>query len=420
MELFSEHSTGIAGEISAPPSKSITHRAVLFALLSGGRMTVRNPLLSDDTRSTIGAARLMGSNITEDGGILMEGRMHQAEDVIDAGNSGTTARLLSSICALMDGCAVITGDRSLKRRPMEPAIDTVVQLGGRAFSTLNNGRLPAVFGGVMDGESATLEGDISSQFASSFAMSCPLKQSPTEIRLVRGIQSKAYLELTLQMVRYFGGRAELDSGILFFDGGCEYRARDITVPGDYSSASFLFAAAAVTGGNVTVRSLSDDFIQADATMLDILKDFNCSVSRNGDAVTVGCNELLPADVDCTESPDLFPAVCAIASSAKGRSRISGPHNLRLKETDRVETTLSMLLNAGVDASAQSETITVNGGSVRGGVVDSFGDHRIAMAACVLGLSSRSGIVVKDAECYTVSYPSFVSDVVQLGGRVSVR
>jgi 3-phosphoshikimate 1-carboxyvinyltransferase len=418
MELFSEKSGSVHGNVVAPPSKSMTHRAILFGMMSGRKMRIMNALISEDTKSTIGAARLMGSDISVGRTIAMEGEMHQAEDVVNASNSGTTARLLSSICSLMSGHTVITGDSSLRSRPMEPVIDAIRQLGGKAFSTLDNGRLPSVFGGPMTKSSARLRSDISSQFASSLAMSCPVKEGETEIVMVKGMQSVRYLELTLQMVDYFGGKAEREGNIMYFNGGGSYRARDIAIAGDYSSASFIIAASAITGGSVTVTSLSNDFAQADSVILDVAEKFGCNVERNGDSVTVSASGLDGTDIDCAEMPDIFPITCVIASAARGKSIISGSQNLRVKETDRIETTCSMLKNIGVEFSADGNSIRIKGGKIRGGVVDSYGDHRIAMSAAVAGLASAKGILVKDAGCYSVSYPSFLKDLRRIGGKVS--
>ncbi len=420
MELFSEKSGAVHGTVAAPPSKSMTHRAILFGLMSGGAMRIMNALVSDDTVSTICAARLMGSDISGGSTLTMEGGMHQPEDVINANNSGTTARLLSSICSLMAGHSVITGDSSLRSRPMEPVIDAIRQLGGEAFSTLNNGRLPAVFGGPMRNSSASLRGDISSQFASSLAMSCPIKDGETEVAIVGGMQSRRYLELTLQMVDYFGGRAGFEGNTMYFEGGGSYGPRDIVIPGDYSSASFIIAASAITGGSVSVSSLSDDFVQADSVILRVAEKFGCNVERSGDRVAVSATGLTGTDIDCAETPDIFPITCVIASAARGRSTISGSENLRMKETDRIKTTCSMLKNIGVKFMAKGNDIQIDGGKIRGGVVDSCGDHRIAMSAAVAGLASAKGVLVKDAGCFRVSYPSFLRDIKRIGGKVSRR
>ncbi len=420
MELISERSPPLSGSVTAPPSKSITHRAMLFGLMASGRTEVSHPLLSDDTESTLSAIMKMGASVKRGKTLSIESEMHQAEDVIDARNSGTTARLTSSICALMDGHAVITGDASLRRRPMGPVIDAVRQLGGIAFSTLGNDRLPAVFGGRLKGEYAAIRGDISSQFASSLAMSCPLKNGSTEIRMEGGIQSQLYLSLTLEMVKYFGGEARLEGDRLFFAGDGTYRSRKITVPGDYSSAAFLLAAAAVTGGTMTVNNLSRAFTQADAGIVEMLRAFGCGVTVHSRSLTVRCDELAATDIDCSQCPDLFPVLCVVASFAAGESTVRGSMNLRLKETDRIETTSMMLKSMGVIFRADRETLHIRGGPLRGGVVESYGDHRIAMAAGVAGLSSERGVKVNGAECHTVSYPGFIDDIGRAGGKVKSK
>ncbi len=417
MVMLSSPSGPLEGSVKAPPSKSITHRAIVLALLSAGKTTIGNALLSGDTLSTLEAAGHMGATFSRGKKLTVRSSLHQATDVINANNSGTTARLMSSIAALLPGHAVITGDSSLRRRPMEPIIKAVRQLGGKAFSTTGTGFLPAVFGGRMNRERATLPADISSQFASSLAISCPMKDNDTTIRLTGKLQSLAYLRLTLQMVSMFGCRSELDGNEIHCSGGGSYSGRQITIPGDYSSASFMLAAAAVTGGTVEASGLDETLIQADSRIVDIISSFGASVRRRTGSVSVQSAELTSADVDCTESPDLFPVVCVLAAGAKGRSVIRGSLNLRFKETDRVKTTCGMLRGLGVKFSVRGEQITVAGGTIRGGMVESHGDHRIAMAACVAGLASEKGCAVSEGESYAVSYPSFMEDIRSLGGKV---
>lgn len=415
--MHSSPGVPLHGTVDAPPSKSVTHRAILLSALGEGVSVIRNPLLSGDTLSTLAAATLMGAGFTRGKALTVRPSLHQASDVINANNSGTTARLFSSVCALLPGYAVITGDASLKSRPMGPIISAVRQLGGKAFSTSGQSLLPAVFGGRMHRAHATLRGDISSQFASSLAISCPLKEEDTEIRLTGRMQSPAYLRLTLEMAELFGCRTELDGSTLYCTGGSGYTGRSITVPGDFSSASFMLAAGAVTGGEVEVRGLDTRLTQADARISEVLELFGCTVSRRSHGIAVLPSSLHGADVDCTPSPDLFPVTCAVAAASRGRSTVRGSSGLRYKETDRIQTTLSMLRRMGVRCSVDAETITVEGGKVRGGYVDVGGDHRIVMAACVAGLASAKGCTISNGESHAVSYPSFVSDLRALGGRV---
>lgn len=421
MDMHSRPSGPLYGAVNAPPSKSITHRAIILASLGEGRSRIRNPLLSGDTISTLKAASLMGATYRKGEVLSIEPGLHQATDVINADNSGTTARLFSSVCALLPGYAVITGDASLRSRPMEPIIRAIRQLGGKAFSTAGNGLLPAVFGGMMHRDHASLQGDISSQFASSLAISCPLKEGDTEVRLTGRLQSQAYLKLTTEMVEMFGCSSVLDGSTLHCTGGSNYRGRSITIPGDFSSASFILAAAALTGGEIEVKGLGGGLTQADSRIIEMLDLFGCRVERRADSVSVLQGTLEAATVDCTSSPDLFPVACILAAGARGRSTVTGNKNLRFKETDRIRTTCEMLLSLGIRCKEDGETLTIDGGRIRGGHVESHGDHRIVMASCIAGLASASpaGCSVTDGDAYAVSYPSFVRDITSLGGKVEV-
>ncbi len=388
-------------------------------MLAEGESIIRNPLYCDDTLRSMDAAALMGSVVSRGRTLRIRPSLRQAPDVINAGNSGTTARLLSSVCALLPGHAVITGDASLRTRPMEPVIRAVRQLGGRAFSTLGSGTLPAVFGGVMHRGYATLQADLSSQFASSLAISCPLKEGDTEIRLKGRVQSPSYLRLTVETAALFGCRSVFEEGTIYCAGGSSYHGRDFTVTGDFSSAAFILSAAAVTGGSVTVRGLKGSGAQADASIAGMLASFGCSTRVRGGSVTVHAEELSGADIDCTASPDLFPVVCAVAAAARGRSRIHGSRALRFKESDRIEATLAMLHSLGVRAAADGDDLVIEGGRIVGGRVESMGDHRIAMAACVAGLSSKKGCTISDGESHSVSYPSFIRDICSIGAEVTL-
>ncbi|MEM3852033.1 MAG: 3-phosphoshikimate 1-carboxyvinyltransferase [Methanomassiliicoccales archaeon] len=419
MKLYVKPSSPLSGNIKAPPSKSATHRAFIFSLTGSGVFKIRNPLMSDDTRSTLEAIRLMGAHVSGEGTQTIESELHQAENVIDAGNSGTTARLISSVCALLPGLGVVTGDASLLRRPMGPLLEAITQLGGRAEATFAAGRLPCIFGGPLKGERAAMRGDISSQFASSLAIACCRRETDTQIELEGRIQSIDYLLLTLQLIAYFGGKAVFEDSVLYCSGSGPFKARSITIPGDFSSAAFILSAAAVTGGGVRVAGLDNRFIQADSRITRILADFGCSIERGKGSVTATGGKLAGAEIDCSSSPDLFPITCVVAAAASGKSVIRGTENLRFKESDRIAATERMLKALGVKCEQHGHGLEIHGGVIRGGRVDSEGDHRIAMAACVAGLASERGCVVEKGECYTVSYPGFVDDIRSCGGRVSL-
>jgi len=419
MPLLSKPSGPLSGHIRAPPSKSATHRALVLSFLSDRPCKIRRPLLSDDTLSTIEGLKLMGASVSGRSVLTVKSERHQAQDVINARNSGTTARLLCSICSLFPGYGVITGDSSLKRRPMEPLLQAIRMLGGDAFSTTNNGCLPCVSGGPLSRGRCEIDAHLSSQFASSLAIASCFRDIDTEIVMKGKIQSYDYLKMTLEMIEYFGGKATLEDGRLYCEGRGAFKGRDVTVPGDFSSAAFLLAAAAITRGKISVSELGNSFTQADARIVEIMRLFGCSVRQRGNSIELSSEGIEGADVDCTSSPDLFPITSVLAAAAKGRSTVTGSENLRFKETDRLKTTYLMLRSIGVQCSLEDEKLHIKGGSIRGGTVRSFEDHRIAMAAVVAGLASSRGITVIDSGSYTVSYPSFIQDITSLGGKVGV-
>ncbi|MCW3135485.1 MAG: 3-phosphoshikimate 1-carboxyvinyltransferase [Canidatus Methanoxibalbensis ujae] len=420
----------LIGDVDAPPSKSYTHRALAVSLLSSGKCDVMFPLISDDTKATMDAINALGASVFVDGErrcVSVEGvgsSPKTPEDVINARNSGTTLRFFTAICALCDCAAVLTGDESLRRRTNTPLLNALNDLGADAFSTTGNGRAPIVVRGILRGGETEIDCSISSQFISALLIACPLASGDSCIK-VRNLISKPYMHMTMDVMRRAGVDIEMHESVFHIKGGREYSLKHFKVPGDFSSASYILAAAALTStSSVRVHNLYRS-MQGDSRIVDILRDMGADVRWNeeGGIVEVrGGSELKGITVDLRDSPDLAPTVAVLGAFAGGKTEIKGASHLRHKETDRIRTISEELRKFGIKVEERADGFVIHGNiaALKGGrrrvVVRSHGDHRVAMAACVAALAADVETVVEGVECVSVSYPDFFKHLAALGAN----
>ncbi len=412
----------VRGTVTAPPSKSYTHRAILLAALSGGPCRVRRPLLSEDTEATVSGVAAFGAEVArEPGGLRIRSEgLRSPEAEIDARNSGTTIRLLAGTASLVPGPTVLTGDASLRKRPMGPLLESLCALGATSRSLGGDGRPPVEVRGTLRGGEVSVPGSVSSQFVSSLLLACPMAREDTILRVLPPLRSEPYVEITLRMLSAFGARVDPEGKDFRIAGGQVLRAADVDVPGDFSSAAFPLVAAAISDGDVTVEGLDASLPQGDRRVLDLLGAFGARVEASKDRVRVRGGTLSGRTVDLNDTPDLFPVLAVLATQARGESRFVNGEHLRLKESDRIETTVAFLRALGADAVPTEDGCIVRGSTrLRGAFVDSHGDHRILMAAAVAGLAADDAVEIADPWCFRVSYPSFLDDLKALGADVGV-
>jgi 3-phosphoshikimate 1-carboxyvinyltransferase len=413
----------VEGTVTAPPSKSFTHRAMILGALTRSEFVLKNPLVSEDTKATLDALHSLGTDI-----FLSSGRLtihceelKSVEPLIDSRNSGTTMRLMAGVASLLPEETTFTGDESLRRRPMAGLMDALGQLGARHTYVGREGYPPLKVSGPITGSSARVAGGTSSQFVSSLLIACTQKQGDTDISVDGVVTSRPYVDITLRMLDEFGAEVLEEDGAFRVPGAQLLGRGSYTVPGDYSSAAFMLVAAAITGGRVTVRNLDRRSPQGDREIVGLLRAFGANVTVGDQSVTVDGGRLAGTDVDVRDTPDLFPILAVLAAVADGRTRISGGANLRQKESDRIATTTEFLSRMGATIKATEDGCEVVGGEkLHGTTVSTEGDHRILMAASVAALVSASETVIDDDESFKVSYPWFIRDVHQLGGRAEVR
>ena len=293
----------ISGTIIAPPSKSCTHRAIVLASLAKGTSKIEKALICKDTTATIQAMEAFGATIKEDNDKLSirGGRLKAPIEPIDCLNSGTTLRLCSGIASLMDNNITLTGDESLKGRPMKPLLNAFTEMGVYCVSTSKG----ITIRGPNNGRWTHIRGDVSSQFISSLLISSALKPRDTDIVITSPLVSKPYIDITTSMMAQFGVRCSETKDGYRVMGGQSYRPREYVIPGDYSSAAFALGAGAISG-KVTVTGLDPNDVQGDRLIIDFLREFGADISISGDSVTVVKSELEGINADIGNCPDLFP------------------------------------------------------------------------------------------------------------------
>ncbi|MFB6124362.1 MAG: 3-phosphoshikimate 1-carboxyvinyltransferase [Halanaeroarchaeum sp.] len=425
MDVTIAHST-VAGRARAPPSKSYTHRAILAGGYAEGAL-LRDPLVSADTRATMRAVEAFGGSVDRrDGEIDVEGFEGQPSvpgDVVDCANSGTTMRLVTATGALADGATVLTGDDSLRSRPQGPLLEAIGDLGGHARSSRANGQAPLIIDGPMTGGAVEIPGDVSSQFVSALLMAGPLTAEGVDVRLSTALKSSPYVDITLDVLEAFGVTADRTDDGFSVAGGQFYEPTDgeYTVPGDFSSASYLLAAGALAAEDEVVVEGAFPNPQGDTAIVSILEAMGASIDWNEDdgVVTVGRSELSGTTVGVADTPDLLPTIAVLGAAADGTTRITDCEHVRYKETDRVAAMAEELSAMGAAVEEHPDELVVHGSEsdLVGASHDGRGDHRIVMALAVAGLVADGETTIAGAEHVDVSFPEVFDVLYDLGAAV---
>lgn len=415
----------ISGEVFAPTSKSYTHRAIAIGALSN-ECNVRKPLLSADTLATVSACEKLGAKIEKENGDLhiigIKGRPNVPDDVIDVKNSGTTLRLMTAISSLASGATVLTGDSSIRGRPNQPLLDVLNKLNVEVFSTRNNGCAPIVVKGRLKGSAAEIDGSMSSQFISALLMACPLATEDTILSVKGQMKSRPYVDITIEMLSQAGVRIIVDetNGIKFIiPANQKYDLKEYTVPGDFSSASYLLAAAAMLGPCITVHNLFPSK-QGDAEIINVLRQMGAEVHWDTEkgVVTVKGKNLKGITFDAGATPDLVPTVAVLAAVADGVTVIGNAKHVRYKETDRLHAMAVELSKMGIMVKEEPDSLTITGGKLTGADLHGWHDHRIVMSLTLAGMVAGK-TTIDTAESVSISYPSFFDDVRSIGAKIEM-
>ena len=425
MAVLKVRPSKLDGEIVAPPSKSYTHRSFAVGLLARGESRITDPLIGLDTRATIDATEILGAKISCTHGAWVVkgtgGKLKPRTDLIDAQNSGTTIRLMSAIAALSPKLICLTGDESIKRRPMGPLIEALGKLGANARCEGAQGRPPVVVGGGLKGGDVEITGAVSSQFISALLIACPYARDDVTLSVTEEPRSKPYVEITLELLDAAGAKIKRNKSLTDFKiGGRQvFHPLELRIPGDFSSAAFVLGAAALTGSTVKMSNLNVRGAQGDKRIVSLLREFGADVKVRGETVGVtGAGGLTGIEVDCGNNPDLVPIISVLGAVADGKTKIVNVPHLRFKETDRLRALATELRKLGANVEELPDELRLKGvKQLNGAKVSSYGDHRMAMALAVAGLIAKGETAVDGAECISVSYPSFVEDIQKLGAKI---
>ena len=415
------------GNVTCPPSKSYTHRAIFVSSLANGNSHIINPLISRDAIATIDACRELGVGIKiTDKRLIVSGKdtLKVPDNVINVENSGTTMRFVTAISSLLnDGYVVITGDDSIRKRPMRPLLAALKQLGVNSFSTRKNGKAPIIVQGRgINGDNITIDGSISSQFISGILIAGVCAKSGISLRVNGKQVSNSYIESTLNVISKFGATVKHSRDYRKFNiFNNRYVPTTFNVPGNFSTASLLLSAGTLVGGEITVSNLDFSLPQGDSKILEILKKIGAVISidkRNGTVKTKGIQELDGGEFDLSDTPDLLPVVAILSLKTRNPVRIYGVSHTRYKETDRLKIIASEFKKFGVKTKILPDEITiVSPKKLKSAVIDSHNDHRLFMSFAIAAMMTAKS-VVNGVASVDVSYPSFIQDMKKIGAKLS--
>ena len=404
--------------VEVPGSKSLTQRALIAAALAEGRSILVGPLASEDTAYTMTALRAMGADINDENPDqwLVQGTggtIQTPEQDIFLGNNGTATRFLTSVAALGNGTFHIVGSKRMARRPIDPLMAALQGWGVVIKSDADNNCPPlTIEAHGLDGGKTILPEGKSSQYLSSLLLVAPFAREMAELEVQGEVYSKPYVEMTLAVMNDFGVQCEAVPTLNFFriPRGC-YQGQEYRIEGDASGASYFWAAAAVTGGRVTVANVPVPSLQGDAMLVPLLARMGCDVTRSkeGGLTVSGPEQLQAIEVDMGDMPDVAPTLAIVAAFAEGTTVINNIAHLRIKECDRVSAMVTELGKMGAEVEEEPDRMIIHGRAggtnLHGAEIETYDDHRIAMCFAVAGLKIPE-VRITGEDCVVKSFPDF--------------
>ena len=412
----------ISGEVNCPANKSYTHRAIFLSALSDGKSIIKKVLHSNDTNATISACRAFGVEVNEsDDTVSVENSIGSRVQgsMINAQNSGTTLRIATAIAALSGGNTELTGDDSLKKRPMRPILDSLESLGITTES--NDGKPPITIKGKIDGNYVNIKGDISSQFISALLIIAPRLESGLTIEIDGNVVSKPYIDLTITTMKKFGVDVKVVEPYKKYSILHQiYQPTTFIVPSDFSNLALLLSANVLLGDSLKIKISLGDLPQGDEAIVDILEQMGVNVTLDNETITTKSPELLDGGkFDLSNTPDLLPALAILVLKCKTQIEIFNVKHARYKETDRIAIICNELKKIGVVVTEKEDGMILKKGDLINGVeLNAHEDHRLFMAFSIVGMLIGD-CTVTDPDSASVSYPDFISDMQNCGARMSV-
>ena len=439
--------SNITGGVWAPSSKSLTIRALVCAALSQGESEIVHPLVSDDTLAALNVLTKLGTVVKQEENVwkVNGGRFRVHNGDLDCGESATTLRFMTALCALIPGRHRLVGGPLLSRRPIGTLVDALVKLGVKASAEKTGLPPVTIEGGEFKGGMTEIAGNVSSQFISALLLIGPFASKAVSVKLTTPLTSKPYILMTLRCLKQFGINVHRE-GNMFVVLRQRYKPANVKIEGDWSSASYFLALGAMSQEGVVVQNLSTASLQGDRVIIEMLRNMGARMKVSGSNVLIAHGRLKAINADLSDCIDLLPTMAALAALAKGTSDLTGIRRARLKESNRVSAMREGLTKVGVEVGEQEDRLTIKGMNVfwktddegadetldeapsaseffAGAVQDSINlrshdDHRVAMALAVLG-SALGGVAINGAECVTKTYPDFWKDFQKIGGEITI-
>ena len=409
------------GEVKAIPSKSVLHRALIVSFISQKQnIKLSNvDMISDDVLATINCLQALGARIeTESNNIYVRSIENISDETyIDCKESGTTLRLLLPLLSMFSKSTIVDCKESLRDRPIIELIETLKNSGVCFESEV----FPIRVFGNATGTLFKIKGDISSQYISGLLLLSALMEQETTIFLTTPLESRNYVDMTIDILKDFGITVkEKENSYVVFGGRRLFKAPNkYIVEGDWSNAAF-FIVAGCLGKNLKVNGLNFNSIQGDKQIIEILKKIGGNLEISGDCVFASKSDLISFNLDFTDMPDLFPILSVVAALSRGTSILSGGKRLKYKESNRIDSTFQMLKNLGAEVEKIDCGLKITGQEfLNGGIVNSFNDHRIVMAATIASIRCKKPISIINTEAVNKSYPKFIQDFEKVGGNINV-
>lgn len=408
-----------SGSVTAPPSKSDVHRAIICAALSKGVSTISPVALSNDIRATIGCIEALGAKthiendvLTVDGTELFSNKTA----TLDCGESGSTLRFFIPVAAVGEVNATFIGSGRLPQRPIGIFTDLLPNFG---VNCQTEGGLPLKISGKLQSGIYKIPGNVSSQFITGLLFALPLLENDSDIVLTSPIESVGYINMTIYTMSKFGVEIETTDFGWHIKGNQSYKPCSYTTDGDWSQAAFFMVSGAING-SITVNGVNRDSAQGDRKIADLISQFGAEVLQTDTSVTVNSRKMHAITIDASQIPDLVPVLAVCATFADGTTKIINAQRLRIKESDRLKTTASLINNLGGNVKELSDGLEITGvNKLSGGSADGCNDHRIVMSAAVCAAGLDGEIECSDALSINKSYPEFFNDYNSIGGKANV-
>jgi len=406
--------------VEVPGSKSMTNRALLMAALADGTTTLKGVLFSDDSRKFLGSLQSLGFSveIDETAKIVtvkgLNGRIPVTESEIDVGSAGTAARFLTAMLAMAEGTFVVNASEQMKKRPMKPLFAVLKSMGAEITCLEKPGFLPVrirgIGGRLPAQEMCQVKLDISesTQFLSALMLVSPMVKQGLRIEIISKRKDGAYIRITRKMMERFGAKVDFDGVNYTMRSGVAYQPGCCQIEPDVSAACYFYAAAALTGGRTVVRHVTRECMQGDLKFLELLAQMGCTVSDTPDGIEVrgaAGGGLRGITVDMKDFSDQAMTLAALAPFADGDVRIKNIGHIRLQESDRIHAIVTELTRLGIVCGEESDAITIHPGAPKPAVVQTYEDHRMAMAFALIGLRAE-GIEIANPMCCRKTFENY--------------